>query len=153
MARSKKSQYTEKDTRVIYILLNPLSKEFYIGHCKETSLKHIFQKHYYGERYQTKESVNSLKNQKLHPCLFVLEKLYSTKVEAYNYVIVWTKIFIENGYKNLDTGNILNYINELFKNNLLLYNQHNTLDIKKIIQCKNCVVSNYNRKKCPLFKP
>lgn len=152
MKRSKKNQYTEKQNRIIYVLLNPLSKEFYIGHCKEKILKRIYSQHYNGERYQTQKSIELLKKQNYHPCLFILEELYSTKVEAYNYVIVWTKIFIENGYKNLDHGNILNYIDELYENNLLLYNQKNNQNIDKIIRCKNCIVSYYNGKKCNLFE-
>lgn len=151
MARSHKTQYTDKQDRIIYILLNPLSKEFYIGHCKNTSIKDIFKKHYYCERYQTKKSVKELKNKNLHPCIFILEELFSTKVEAYKYVIIWTKIFIENSYNCLDHGNILNYITELYENNLLLYNERKNININEIIDCKKCLVSNYNRKKCELY--
>lgn len=151
MARSKKSQYNKKHNRIIYILINPLSKEFFISHCKETLQKNIFYQHCRGRCYQTVKTIDELKKQNLHPCFFILEKLYSTKVEAYNYVIVWTKIFIENGYKNLDHGNILNYISELYEHNLLLYNEKNNYKLEEIIRCENCIVSNYNRKKCQLY--
>ena len=152
MARSKKSQYTEKDNRTIYILLNPLSKEFYIGHCKTTLLKDIFRHHYYGQRYQTKDSIEHLKKQHLHPCLFILEEIYSTKVEAFNYVICWTKIFYEQGYKSLNQGNVMDYIQNLYETNLLIYNSRKDRKISEICDCNRCIVANYGRHKCPIFK-
>ena len=123
MARSRKSQYIDKDNRVIYLLLNPITKEFFISHCQEKLIIDVFRHHYYGKRFQTKECVDDLKTEDLHPCLFVLETINSTKVEAYNYVIVWTKIFLEVGYTNLNEGNIVNYMADLSENNLLIYNK------------------------------
>lgn len=152
MARSKKSQYTKKENRTIYILLNPLSNEFYIGHCKSTLIKDVFKQHYYGERFYTKESFYNLKKQGLHPCLFLLENIYSSKVEAYKHVIVWTKIFLENGYTSLNQGNILDYINSLHDKNIVLYNDRKEIAINDICNCEICKVSNYGRKKCHLFK-
>ena len=152
MPRSKSSQYTKKENRIIYILLNPLSKEFYIGHCKKTLLKDIFKHHYYGRRYQTKNSFSKLNKQRLHPCLFILEELYSTKVEAFNYVICWTKIFYETGYTSLNQGNVLEYIKELYEQNILIYNKRKQTEVDKICNCNNCIVANYGRKKCPLYK-
>lgn len=151
MARSKKSQYTEKENRTIYILLNPLSKEFYIGHCKTKLLKDIFKHHYYGKRYQTKNSFQNLKDKQLHPCLFILDEIYSTRVEAFNYVICWTKIFIENGYTSLNQGNVIDYITDLYENNLLIYNARRAYELNNLCNCNKCIVSNYGRKKCSLF--
>lgn len=152
MAHSKKSQYTEKNDRVIYILLNPITKEFYINHCQEKLIKDVFKHHCYGKRYQTKECIETLKTEELHPCLFILETINSTKVEAYNYVIAWTKIFSEAGYTNLNEGNILNYIADLSENNLLIYNKRKAIDIENKLKCCNCIVTNYGRKQCKLYK-
>lgn len=152
MAHSKKSQYTEKNDRVIYLLLNTLTKEFLISHCQKNLIIDVFRHHYYGKRFQTKESIEDLKTEELHPCLFILEELNSTKVEAYNYVIAWTKIFVEAGYTNLMEGNILNYIAELHENNLLIYNERKMIDIEERLKCCDCLVSNYGRKRCKLYK-
>ena len=148
----KKTQYTEKENRTIYIILNPLSKEFYIGHCKSTLLKDVFKQHYYGQRNHTKDCFLKLKKQDLHPCLFKLEEIKSTKVEAFNYVIVWTKIFIESGYTNLNRGNILNYIQNLYEHNILIYNERKNRKMTEINSCESCVVQNYERHQCTLFK-
>jgi len=152
MRYSKKSQYTEKTDRVIYLLLNPLTKEFFISHCQNKLIIDVFRHHYYGKRYQTKENIEDLKTEGLHPCLFVLETINSTKVEAYNYVIAWTKIFSEAGYTNINEGNILNYIADLHENNLLIYNERKDKSIEQILDCNNCLVSNYGRKQCSLYK-
>lgn len=151
MARSKKSQYTKKEERIIYILISPLSKEFYVGHCKKTLLKDIFKHHYYGQRNYTKKCFLKLKEQNLRPCLFVLEEITSTKVEAYKYVIAWTKIFIETGHTTLNTGNILHYIEDLYDDSLIIYKNNKEQNLTEICNCKNCFVSQYNHKKCPLY--
>lgn len=152
MAHSKKSQYTEKNDRVIYLLLNPLTKEFFISHCQKTLIIDVFKHHYYSKRFQTKECIEDLKSEDLHPCLFVLETINSTKVEAYNHVIAWTKIFLEAKYTNLNEGNILNYIADLHENNLLIYNERKEKELEQILNCNNCLVSNYGRKQCRLYK-
>lgn len=86
--QKKKSQYTEKSDRTIYVLINPVTNEFYISHCRSDLIKDVFKQHLYGQRYQTKDSFLSLRKGNEHPCLFVLEEIFTTKVDAYNYVIV-----------------------------------------------------------------
>ena len=147
----KKNSIHRKKDRVIYLLLNPVTKEFFISHCQKNLIIEVFRHHYYGQRYQTKECVEDLKTENLHPCLFVLEEINSTKVEAYNYVIAWTKILLEAGYTNLNEGNILNYILELNENNLLIYTKRKTIDIENKLKCCNCLVVNYNRIQCPRY--
>lgn len=111
------SQYTDVDNRVIYVLINPKTKEFYVNHSTEKGLKDAYRHHHYGLRYKTADSFGKLKEEGQKPCCFVLEKLRTTKVDAYNHVIVWTKIFIESNYINLDKGNIIDYANDLFEAN------------------------------------
>lgn len=152
MPHSKKSQYTQINNRVIYLLLNPLTKEFFISHCQEDLIIDIFKHHYYGKRYPTKECIEDLKSEDLHPCLFILERLHSTKVDAYNYVIAWTKIFHEAGYTNLNQGNILDYIDNLHENNMLIFNERKVKELGSILKCDACLVSHYGRKMCPLYK-
>ena len=152
MARSKKSQYTVKADRVIYLLLSPLSKDFFISHCQKSLIIDVFKHHYYGKRYKTEASIETLKKKELHPCLFILETVNATKVEAYNYVIVWTKIFSEAGYTSLDKGNVLCYAEDLYENNLLLYNKRKPTIIEDYLKCSNCLVSNYGRRQCRLYK-
>lgn len=147
---NKKSQYKTTKKRDIYIILNPLSQEFFIGHCKETSKKNLYIKHYNEQKYQTKNSVETLKKNGNKPCMFVLEKVETTEVEAYKYVVVWTKIFIENGYINLAKGSIEEYINNLLEENEKLYNKRKNAPLDSILQCNNCLFQNYGKSDCKL---
>lgn len=56
------------------------------------------------------------------PCMFKLDEINCTAIQAYRYVIVWTKIFVERGYTPLDKGKIQNYIQELLPENVPYWN-------------------------------
>lgn len=140
--RKQPSQYTDVDNRVIYVLINPKTREFYVNHSTEKGLKDAYRHHHYGLRYKTADSFVKLKQEGQKPCCFVLEKLRTTKVDAYNHVIVWTKIFIENDYINLDKGNIIDYANDLFDANQVLYDSLKNTNIKELCVCKNCEFKN-----------
>ena len=131
---------------------SPLSKEFVIGHCKPDSLMPVFRQHCAGERYQTKACFMLLKEQGFHPCLTILEEVKCTQVEAYKHVIAWTKIFVDAGYISLNTGNIMNYIEDLYENSAAIYEANRKKNITEICSCKSCLVSNYKYKKCTLFR-
>ena len=152
MRHSKKSQYTEIDERVIYILVSPISNTFYLTHCNKKILKNLYRQHLCGYYYKTKNWINEMKKQDLHPCLYVLDEVTCTKVEAFNYVIVWTKIFLDAGYISVSQGNAMAYKDNLLDKNVPLYNERRNYNIKQIVQCKNCKVQNYNRVKCKMFQ-
>lgn len=147
----QKSQYKTKDIRILYVLHSPLSKEFYIGHCKQNSLLPIYRQHCSGKRYQTSVCIEELKKQNLHPCLHILEEIYATQVEAYSHVIAWTKIFIEAGYNNLDKGNIVHYVEQLYEKSEKVFNEYANTNLTAMCCCESCMVSHYGRKKCPKY--
>lgn len=144
-----KSQYKNMKMQVIYLLRSPKSKEFFVGHCQPNSLMPVFRQHWSGDRNYTDKCFLDLKKEGLHPCLTVLEELPLTDVEAYKRVIAWTKIFVDAGYKNLNTGNIECYMEDMFGETLSAYEQNKDSDIDEICDCKSCLVSNYGRKPCP----
>lgn len=150
--QSEKSQYKIKEERAIYLLRSPLSKEFFIGHCKIDSLMPIFRQHWSGDRYHTKDCFLNLKQRKLHPCLTILEKVNCTQVEAYSHVIAWTKIFVDSGFVCLNEGNVMDYINDLYEKSRNIYEQNKCKDIAEICSCKSCVVSNYGYTQCPFYR-
>lgn len=151
MRHAKKSQYKEIEKRVIYIILSPLSKEFFIGHCRKDLLKSVFRQHFYGERYQTKKCFSEFKKQNLHPCLFVLEEVVCTKVKAFNYVVAWTKICCEQGFENLNRGNVQAYISNPLEETENLYRERRKENIAQKVICSNCIVSNYRNKMCSMY--
>lgn len=148
MRNSKKSQYKEVAERVIYLLLFHGTKDFFIFHCPKKAVRDYFRQHMHGTHYKTMKSIEELKKQDLHPCLFVLEEVNTTKVDAFNYVIVWTKIFTEAGYTGLDHGNVNVYKDDLFDHNVILYDERKNADLSSLLTCEYCLVKIYNRTHC-----
>lgn len=147
----EKSQYKTIEERLIFLMRSPLSKEFFIGHCKPNSLMPIFRQHCAGDRYRTNVCFTDLKKQGLHPCLTVLNKVNCTQVEAYNHVVAWTKLFVDAGYISLNTGEIMCYIKDLNKRSAAVYKTLNVKMLSAICGCETCLVSHYGYKKCPYF--
>ena len=145
----QKSQYKKIENRIIFLMRSPLSKEFFIGHCQPHSLMPIFRQHCAGDRYYTNVCFTNLKKQGLHPCLTILEEVKCTQVEAYSHIIAWTKIFVDAGYTNLNTGNVMDYIEDLYEKSKTIYEVNKTKILTEICSCNSCIVSNYGYKKCP----
>lgn len=151
MRYSKKSQYTEIDDRTIYVIKSPLSDDCFIGHCRKDLLMSVYRHHKYCERNATRSLCEGLSNQELHPCLFIIETVNCTKVEAYKHVVVWVKIFIDAGYHVLNSGETISSGGDLLDENIKRYEDRKATDVAKILQCNNCIVQTYNRKKCMHF--
>lgn len=139
------------EERILYAVMIPNSTNFYIGHCQKDQLKSAFQRHYYGELYQTKDAIEEIKTKDLHPCLFRLEQLACTKKEAFRYVVAWSKIFQDAGYTNLNQGNVSVYIDNLLDETFEIYQKRKDRNIPQIITCNECCVAYYNNKRCPFY--
>ena len=149
MARySKKSQYKQIEDRVIYSLHSPVGNDCYIGHCRKDLLKDVYKDHCRGERYKTAAMTADLKARGLRPCLHILYEVSCTKVEAYRHVIVWSKILRDNGYRNLDQGNVSCYVDDMLPDTLSVYNRHRNATLDDLLRCDNCIVKMYARKLC-----
>lgn len=148
----RKRQYWEIKTRTIYVLLHPETKEFYIGHTPTQNLRSTYKDHYIEIKYKTANMVHQLKKENKKPCCFVLDEINCTAVQAYRYVIVWTKIFMEQGFINLDTNSVIDYANDLLPENLPLYEERKTYKISKLLTCNKCLFPDYGRQMCPLKK-
>lgn len=149
---SEKSQYTKIKERLIYLMRSPLTKEFFISHCEPDSLLPIYRQHCAGKRYYTNVCISELEQQGLRPCLTILGKVKCTQVEAYRHVVAWTKLFVDAGFVPLNTGNILDYIEDLLDSTKVIYEKIKDVNFNEICDCKACEVSNYGRKRCALFE-
>lgn len=153
MARpKKKKQYKEIKERTIFVLKNPNTKEFFIGHSLTHNMRSTYKDHYIEIKYKTENIVRELKSKGLKPCCFELETINCTAVQAYRHIIVWTKIFMEQGYINLDTGTVIDYASDLLPENISLYEERKNINLEEITSCKNCLFPNYGRTDCPLKK-
>ena len=137
----QKKQYTEKQNRCIYAILNPQTKEFFVGYTLngKENLRCAFKGHRTEERRATKDMIRRAKEQDIRPCFFKLDKLYCTKVEAYHAVIGWTKIFVKQGYINVDHGNIECYIEDIFGEAEKYYKSKKQVNINQNFCCSNCL--------------
>ena len=144
----KQNQYTEKQERSIYILLNPISKVFYIDYTLTPNLRKMYTEHYIETRSKTREMVRHMKHNLSRPCCFELNRLYCTKVEAYRHVIAWTKIFVEQGYQNIDRGNVSEYINDIFGETKQIYENYKQIVLSEEFACSKCQFPVYKRKIC-----
>ena len=149
---SPKNQYKVVKERMLFVILNPLNKEFFVANTLAHRMRKTYCLHYNGYKYRTENSIDELKAQGLKPCCFKLEIVNCTEIQAYRYQIVWTKIFMEQGYKNLDKGNITCYAADLLPANIPLYEARKNIDLSKLTSCKNCLFPNYGRTMCSLKK-
>lgn len=148
----RKRQYWEIKNRAIYMLCHPETKEFYIGHTLSHNLRSTYKDHYIETKYKTADMIQRLKNENKKPCCFLLDEIKCTAVQAYRYVIVWTKIFLEQGYINLDTNTVIDYANNLLPENIPLYTERKEKNINNMISCEQCLFPDYGRQICPLKK-
>lgn len=149
---SKKSQYTQIDDRVIYILHSPISNEFFISHCRKDLLKDVYMDHLHGYRDKTYPFYLAFQQYAIHPCLHVLEEVNCTKVIAFQHVIAWTKLFCDHGYLCLDQGNVSCYIDDMYEYTQSVYTRICNLCLSPLLTCQSCVVKKYKRKICTQFK-
>ena len=141
MARySQKSQYKKVEDRVIYSLHSPICNDCYIGHCRKDLLKDVYKDHCRGERYKTASMTADLKARGLRPCLHILDTVTCTKVDAYHHVIAWTKILCDNGYRNLDQGNVSCYIDDMLPDTRSIYNRHHNAAFDNLLHYNRCFV-------------
>ena len=147
----KKKQYTEIKNRTVYLIRNPLSREFYIGHTTTKNLRSTYKDHYIGAKYKTSIMVEDVREQGLKPCFIALETIDSTAVQTYRYVIAWTKFFLEHGFDNLDHGNVITYANNLQPETEVLFKQIENTNLSELLYCKNCLFPDYARFTCPIL--
>lgn len=138
---SQKKQYTEKQNRCVYIILNPKTKEFFVGYTLngKENLRCAFKAHRTENRRATKDMIDRAKEQDIHLCFFKLDELYCTKVEAYHAVIGWTKILVEQEYINADHGNIECYIEDIFGEAEKYYESKKGVDVTQLFACESCL--------------
>lgn len=152
MRHSNKSQYNDISERAIYVIKSPLNEDCFVGHCRKDLLLSVYRHHKYSERNTTKSLCEGLNELKLHPCLFIIETVQCTKVDAYKHVVVWAKIISEAGYNVINKGDTAAYGDDLIEANEQRYNDRKGTNITTLLQCNNCLVSTYKREKCMMMK-
>ena len=148
MRGTNNTQYTEGSNRAIYALLDPGSNVFYCAHARGDALYNVYRQHLCGYYPKTQDWIDTMKKDEMHPCLIVLEEVSCTQVEAYNYVIVWSKILCDAGYVCLHEGNVMEYMGDLTLHNQELYDERKDTDVFALVSCNNCKLQTYKGVDC-----
>lgn len=148
MSRKTSAFYNKKEEYVIYVLLSPTKKEFYINHCRKASIRETYRHNIKSRRYATEKFINDIYPNR--PCLFVLEEANATVSDIYKYKLVWLKIFLTNGFESYNYQKMLDSTRELHIKTKKLYEERKDIDLKNILSCENCFVQTYKHTLCPL---
>lgn len=146
MRKSKNDFYNSKDNRTIYVLLSPTDKIFYINQCLRTSVNETYRHNIKGRRASSKKFIDEISPQR--PCIFILENGYLTKSEAYIFMLIWIKIFLENGYACFNSQKIIDQAINLNNANKQLYDNRKQLNLNSIISCNKCFIPIYKNIVC-----
>lgn len=146
----KKKEPEVKD-QSLYVLLNKDDNSFFIGYCGTENVYDAFRKHYSMQYSKTKEWIEKQKNENKKPCIFILETLNGTRQNCYTLSLIWTKIFLENNFKSIETESVLKDVNFIYDENLKKYFERNKKNINDLVDCKNCMMPNYKNIICENF--
>lgn len=145
----KNEFYTQKENRIIYVLLSPTEKFFYINHCLKSSIKETYRHNFKGRRTSSKYFIEKISPQR--PCIFILENIYTTKSDAYNHLLIWIKVFIENGYKSFNNQKSIARAERLNFYNSTLYEKKRNENLEEFLSCKNCYLPTYKNIVCKKY--
>ncbi len=145
----KNVNYTKTQERSIYVLISKTKKCFLVYHCRTSSLRETYRHILAGERCFSKKFFEKIGNER--PCIFELERLNTTVSKAYNHILVWIKIFIENGFESCNYDTTIEYSDYLYTKNKNIYENFKGTDIEQLLSCKNCNVPTYKNKTCECY--
>lgn len=146
---ANKKRKIKKEERVIYLLLSPDKRKFYINHCVKGSLQETYRHNLKGRRESSKAFIDELYPKR--PCLLILETAFCTTYEATNLQIIWIKIFLDHGFKCYNHPDFIDMANDLYFDSRHRFAERNNLEIQKIIGCENCQMPIFNRTACQYF--
>lgn len=142
--------YRKKLDRVIYVYLLKEKKIFYINTCLKSSARETYRHNIKGRRGFSRRFIEEFNG--IRPCVFILDEIKDTERVAVRYKIVWTKIFMEKGYKSFNNKAINEYAKDLDLQNQILYKNRKDINLEELLSCENCFVKTYKTMKCEIGK-
>lgn len=120
--RATKADRTVPVALTIYALIDPHTRETYIGKYKTERLRTAYMRHLALEYSETANMCEDIQEFGALPKFFVLEEIVATKVEAYGYQLAWIKYFAEHDYWRSVEDATAYYARHLNAKNQALYN-------------------------------
>lgn len=147
-----KRKTEERKDRAIFLLCSPDKKYFYINHCSKNTLREVYRHNIRGRIESSEHFINTIKPNR--PCLFELENLpNSTLNEAYNRILIWQKILLDNGHTSCNHEPLIKAAQQLAPRNVPLYEERKDTNLTAITSCEKCLAATYNKQICPYYKP
>ena len=151
MPREYWSIYHRKEDRLIYAFVSPVDKTCFVYHCRKGAVRETYRHHTKGRRYCTQWFMAAV--QPYRPCVFVLEELPNiTIAKAYRYVLVWMKIWMDNGYVSYNYPKMIDQTKDLRWETQLLYQQRKDISLSELMSCEECPARIYKKKECPFYQ-
>lgn len=145
-----KRRNTEQEKEwTIYLLRSPKDKKILVGYCLRESLRETYRHNLKGRRDASKDFIQAIYPDR--PCLFVLENFVGTARDATNYLLVWLKIFLENGYVSYNRECLKEMSEHLYIDNAVRYRERNGLLLNEITSCRSCQMPVYKKEKCDYY--
>lgn len=138
--------YRKKLNRVIYVYLSKEQKIFYIGICLKGAERETYRHNIKGRRYYSSDFIAEMEG--IRPCMFILDEIKDTERVAVRHKIVWTKIFMDNGYESFNSFKINDYAEDLFVENNELYQERKKINLDEFLTCENCFIQRYKNILC-----
>ena len=135
----------------IYVLLNKSDNTFFVWYCDAKNVYDAFRLHYNLKVLKTKNWIDKIKLNQQKPCVFILEIIEGTRKDCYSLSLIWSKIFIENNLKSIETESILTDIVNIHDHNLSKYEERKAIDLGSLLDCKNCILPVYKSIYCPHY--
>lgn len=135
----------------LYVLLDKDDKRFFVWYCDSKNVYDAFKQHYKLKFFKTKNWIENMKEINKKPCIFVLEDVFGSRQDCYVLTLIWTRIFIENGFRSIESEPVLHDVNNLYGHNLSEYSKRNEINLNELLDCKNCIHPHYQSIKCDRY--
>ena len=112
MSNIKKGRIVKNHS--LFVLLDKDDNSFFIWYCDSKNVYNAFIQHYKLQFSKTIKCIENMKSSERKPCIFVLEDVLGTRQDCYVLSIVWTKIFIEKGFKSVESDSVLYDVNNIY---------------------------------------
>lgn len=148
MARiTRTSTYKTKKEYHIFIILHPITNEYYIHFSTASSLRTIYKTHYTLQNPLTKKMFQEYRYTLYPPEMYSLEMAFCTQPEAYAKQLVWIKYFIEKQYHPLNHRDDLEASNDLFAENTEYLEKIKQHPVSFYINSETRLFANYGRER------
>lgn len=133
--------------RKIFIILCEDTREFYIWHTTQSQLRTLFKDHYRLRIKGSIELISKAKERNIVPSMYLLEEVEATIEATYSRCIAWAKVFIDDGFYNMNDSTFQAYISDLYPETISYYEKYKQINFYGLIDKNKSISNNYHPRK------